>query len=101
MQYAHFWPVPESGASGARAFLGITQWCEPRDIGTARHRRTNLLVARRYETLGPEAVGRLFFANHRAHTTRAGADLIAEIAVEALRALPGTAFDKYLLTKQN
>jgi lysophospholipase L1-like esterase len=48
----------------------------------------NERVARRYEQLGESEVDRLF-ADAHTHTTRAGAELNAEIVVEALRELGG------------
>jgi lysophospholipase L1-like esterase len=46
----------------------------------------NELIARRYETLGAEAVEKLF-ADANTHTSRAGAELNAAIVVAALKAL--------------
>ena len=43
-------------------------------------------IARRYEELGPEKVN-AFFADERVHTSRAGAELNAEIVVTTLRTL--------------
>jgi len=46
----------------------------------------NERVARRYEQLGESEVNRLF-ADAHTHTSRAGAELNAEIVLEALREL--------------
>lgn len=48
----------------------------------------NERIARRYEELGPEAVLALF-ADEHTHTSRAGAELNAEVVAAALRAVPG------------
>ena len=45
------------------------------------------LIASRYDALGEAAVN-LLFADERVHTSRAGAELSAEIVVNALKALP-------------
>jgi lysophospholipase L1-like esterase len=55
----------------------------------------NDLVASRYEKLGEAAVNPLF-GDPNLHTSKAGADLNAEVVVAGLRALPGAPLDQYL-----
>jgi oligogalacturonide lyase len=55
----------------------------------------NELVAHRYDLLGPERVKEFFPGDHT-HTNRAGAQLTARVAVEALAALPGDPVGAYL-----
>lgn len=55
----------------------------------------NELIARRYDALGAEKVD-AFFADERVHTSRAGAELNAEVVVAALRALEKNPLDAYL-----
>ena len=55
------------------------------------HRR----IALRYEEIGPEKVEPLFGDEHT-HTSRAGAELNAQIVVEGLRALEGHPLDRFL-----
>lgn len=55
----------------------------------------NELVAARYEELGAEKVEPLF-ADPHTHTSKAGADLNAEILVGALKSLPGSPLDPFL-----
>ena len=56
----------------------------------------NDLVATRYEALGAEKVEPLF-ADPHTHTSKAGADLNAEILVRALQALPGAPLSPFLI----
>jgi lysophospholipase L1-like esterase len=56
----------------------------------------NELIAARYDALGPEKVEPLFGDPHT-HTSRAGAELNAEIVVDALQKLPGNPLKTYLL----
>lgn len=58
----------------------------------------NDLIATRYEELGQPAVEALF-ADEHTHTSRAGAELNAEIVVAGLRRLPGDPLGGYLATK--
>jgi lysophospholipase L1-like esterase len=55
----------------------------------------NERIARRYDALGETAVA-VFFADQRVHTSKAGAELNAEIVAAALRALPQSPVAKYL-----
>lgn len=52
-------------------------------------------IADRYDALGPEKVDPLFGDPHT-HTSRAGAELNAQIVVEALKALPDDPLGKYM-----
>jgi lysophospholipase L1-like esterase len=56
----------------------------------------NDLVATRYEALGAEKV-EVLFADLHTHTSKAGADLNAEILVGALKKLPGAPLDPFLI----
>jgi lysophospholipase L1-like esterase len=56
----------------------------------------NDLVATRYEALGAEKV-EPFFADPHTHTSKAGADLNAEILVGALKSLPASPLDPFLI----
>lgn len=56
----------------------------------------NDLVATRYEALGAEKVEPLF-ADPHTHTSKTGADLNAEILVEALKTLPGAPLAPFLI----
>jgi rhamnogalacturonan acetylesterase len=58
----------------------------------------NEIIARRYDTLGPDAVDKLFGDPHT-HTDWDGAVLNAECVVSGLRALPGDPVAKYLSDK--
>jgi lysophospholipase L1-like esterase len=58
----------------------------------------NERIARRYDELGPEKVEPLFGDPHT-HTSRAGAELNAEVVVEGLKALPGNPLAKYFSEK--
>ncbi|HLK68793.1 MAG TPA: rhamnogalacturonan acetylesterase [Bryobacteraceae bacterium] len=58
----------------------------------------NERIARRYDELGPEKVEPLFGDEHT-HTSRAGAELNAEIVIAGLRAIPGNPLGKYILEK--
>jgi lysophospholipase L1-like esterase len=60
----------------------------------------NEIIARRYETLGPEAVGPLF-ADARVHTNWSGAVLNAECVLAGLRALPENPLKLYMLAPEN
>jgi lysophospholipase L1-like esterase len=55
----------------------------------------NERIAARYDEMGPEEVQALF-ADEHTHTSLAGAKLNAEIAVDALKALPGNLLGKFL-----
>ncbi|MBL9202964.1 MAG: GDSL family lipase, partial [Opitutaceae bacterium] len=55
----------------------------------------NELIAQRYDALGEAAVNPLF-ADERVHTSRAGAQLNAEVVVAALRSLNKNPLDAYL-----
>lgn len=57
----------------------------------------NELVARRYETLGPEKVKELYFLEDHTHTTSAGAQVNAEAVVAGLRALTKCNLRTFLL----
>ena len=59
----------------------------------------NELVSRRYETLGKEAVNRLFVPGAGPHTSKAGAELNAECVVSALKALPLNPLAPFFSTK--
>ncbi len=54
----------------------------------------NERIAKRYDELGPEKVDPLFGDPHT-HTSRAGAELNAEVVVEGLKAIPGDPLAKY------
>ena len=47
----------------------------------------NEIVAKKYETLGPDKVKELYFLEDHTHTTPAGAEVNAASVVEGLRAL--------------
>ena len=55
----------------------------------------NELIAERYDALG-EAKVEPMFADPHTHTSKAGADLNAEVVIAGLRALPGAPADAYL-----
>ena len=55
----------------------------------------NELIARRYDALGPEKVEPLFGDPHT-HTSRAGAELNAEIVVAGLKSLTPNPLAQYL-----
>jgi len=55
----------------------------------------NEMIALRYENLG-EAKVEAMFADKNTHTSKAGADLNADIVTRSLRALPGAPFDRFL-----
>lgn len=59
----------------------------------------NELIAQRYDALGEEKVNALF-ADEHTHTSRAGAELNAEVVVAALRALPDNPLAPYLRPAQ-
>ncbi len=56
----------------------------------------NEIVARRYDQLGPDKVEPLFGDPHT-HTSRAGADLNAELVITGLKSLPRNPLAPYLL----
>jgi rhamnogalacturonan endolyase len=58
------------------------------------------IIARRYDTLGPDAVGPLF-ADGRVHTSWPGAILNAECVLAGLRALPENPLKPYMLPPEN
>jgi rhamnogalacturonan acetylesterase len=58
------------------------------------------IIARRYDTLGPDAVGPLF-ADARVHTSWPGAVLNAECVLAGLRALPENPLKRYMLASEN
>jgi lysophospholipase L1-like esterase len=58
------------------------------------------IIARRYDALGPDAVGPLF-ADGRVHTSWPGAVLNAECVLAGLRALPENPLTPYLLTPKS
>jgi hypothetical protein len=58
----------------------------------------NEKIASRYDELGPEKVEPLF-ADPHTHTSRAGAELNAEVVVEGLKVLPGDPLAKYFSGK--
>lgn len=58
----------------------------------------NELVARRYEIIG-EAQVETMFADKNTHTSKAGADLNAELVTTGLRAIPSTPVDNFLSKK--
>jgi acetyl esterase/lipase len=60
----------------------------------------NELVARRYDSMGPEKVKELFLEDHT-HTTPAGAYLNAEAVVEGLRSLRACPLNKFLMTNHD
>jgi lysophospholipase L1-like esterase len=67
-------------------------------VATAEHAPLvdlNELIARRYDALGPEKVEPLFGDPHT-HTSRAGAELNAEVVVEGLKGLPENPLRPYL-----
>jgi lysophospholipase L1-like esterase len=55
----------------------------------------NSLVAARYDTLGPDAVARLFPSDNT-HTNRAGAETIAAVVVDGLKSLRPNPLVQYL-----
>jgi hypothetical protein len=55
----------------------------------------NETIAARYDALGPEKVDPLFGDPHT-HTSRAGAELNAQVVVEGIRTLPASALAGYL-----
>ncbi len=55
----------------------------------------NARISARYDALGPAAVDPLFGDPHT-HTSRAGAELNAQIVVEALKSLPGNPLAPYV-----
>ena len=55
----------------------------------------NERIASRYDTLGPAKVEELF-ADEHTHTSRAGAELNAEVVVEGLRALSANPLAEFL-----
>jgi len=56
----------------------------------------NEMIAQRYDGLGPEKVEPLF-GDPRTHTSRAGAEMNAEIVVQGLRKLSEDPLEKYLV----
>jgi beta-galactosidase len=58
----------------------------------------NDAVARHYEAIGAERVGREFFFGDHTHTSPSGAQLTALTVVEGLRALPGQPFSPFFAT---
>jgi lysophospholipase L1-like esterase len=58
------------------------------------------IIARRYDTLGPDAVGPLF-ADARVHTSWPGAVLNAECVLAGLRALPDNPLKRYMLASES
>jgi hypothetical protein len=57
------------------------------------------IIARRYDALGPDAVGPLF-ADGRVHTGWPGAVLNAECVLAGLRALPENPLNPYMVTPE-
>jgi hypothetical protein len=58
----------------------------------------NELIARRYDTMG-EAKVETMFADKNTHTTKAGAELNAEMVTSGLRSLPNAPLDSFLSGK--
>jgi len=58
------------------------------------------IIARRYDTLGPDAVGPLF-ADARVHTSWPGSVLNAECVLAGLSALPENPLKPYMLASEN
>lgn len=58
----------------------------------------NELIARRYDALGEAQVEPLF-ADPHTHTSRAGAEMNAEVVTAGLKALPGNPLGRYLSAK--
>ena len=58
------------------------------------------IIARRYDTMGPDAVGPLF-ADARVHTSWPGAVLNAECVLTGLKALPENPLKPYMLAPEN
>ncbi len=58
----------------------------------------NEMIAARYDQLGPEKVEPLFGDPHT-HTSRAGAELNADLVVEGLQKLPDDPLAKYILVR--
>lgn len=56
----------------------------------------NEIVARKYESIGAEKIGREYFFGDHTHTTPAGASLNAQSVVEGLRRLKNCPLVKYL-----
>ena len=57
----------------------------------------NDIVAKQYETLGPEKVKELYFLEDHTHTTPAGAQLNAASVVAGLRTLKNCPLTAFLL----
>jgi lysophospholipase L1-like esterase len=83
-------PVPRNVWDGARVMHNddYRKWAqEVAAASGATFVDLNSLVATRYESLGRSAVA-AFFPGDDTHTSRAGAELTASVAAEALAALP-------------
>ena len=92
-------PIPrKTWANGKIARSGESYGGWARQVATQENVgfvALNDLVADRYDALG-EAKVELMFADKNTHTTKAGAELNAELVTQGLRALPGAPLDSLL-----
>jgi len=95
-------PVPRNSWQSARVARNDSYGPWARAVAAetgARFVDLNELVARRYDALGTAAVGE-FFPTDSTHTSRAGAELIADEAAHALKAQPSNPLAPFMLARR-
>jgi len=92
-------PVPRNSWQNGRVARSDTYVAWARTVAAATGAGfvdLNDLVARRYDALGSDVVGRLFPTDNT-HTSRAGAEIIANEVVQGLKSLPSAPLAGFLL----